>query len=203
MGLDKRISPYFLNPGPGFGGSCFPKDCQALLYIASQNNVDLQIVAATLVANELQKGLAVTKLKNLVAAYDKNPKLTLHGKTVGVLGLAYKANTDDVRSSPSINVIEMLRNEGAFIKAYDPAAMDNMRKFFPGLTYCSTPYETAAHADAIVIMTEWDEFKNLDLSKLAKIMKAKIVVDMRNVIEREDLAQRGFLFDGCCRGFKK
>ena len=187
MGLDRRIGPLFLNPGPGFGGSCFPKDCQALMYQAHAYGVDMKIVEATLQANENQKSIAFKKLSKLLQTVD--------GKTIAVLGLAFKANTDDIRYSPSIKIIQQLLENGALVNAYDPAASENMKKIFPHITYAATPYEALLGADACVVMTEWPEFKVLDLEKIAVTMKQKIVVDMRGLLDKEKLYSLGFAID--------
>lgn len=192
MGLDHRISPAFLNPGPGFGGSCFPKDSQAIVYIAQQHNLPLHTVQAALDANEIQQTKPVEKLQVLM---QKKLGETIAGKTIAVLGLAFKANTDDVRYSPAIKTIELLQKNGALVKAYDPVATENMQKIFPDLTYCHSPYEAAAQADAVIIMTDWDQIKQIDFARLKKIMKNAIIVDARNIINPEILKQIGFSCD--------
>lgn len=192
MGLDHRISPAFLNPGPGFGGSCFPKDSQAIVHIARQNGLPFHTVQAALDANVVQQGKPVEKLKALM---QRELQEDLVGKTIAILGLAFKANTDDVRYSPSIKTIELLKEEGAIIKAYDPVAMNNMSKIFPELVYCSSAYETAADADAVIIMTDWDEIKQVDFARLKKVMRNPIIVDARNIVNPETLKQLGFACD--------
>lgn len=192
MGLDHRISPAFLNPGPGFGGSCFPKDSQAIVYIAGQNNLPFHTVQAALDANLLQQGKPVEKLQILM---QREIQETLEGKTVAVLGLAFKANTDDVRYSPSITTIDLLQKAGAIVKAYDPIATENMSKIFPDLMYCSSCYHAAADADAVIIMTDWDDIKQLDFARLKKVMRSAIIVDARNVVNPEVLKQLGFACD--------
>lgn len=192
MGLDHRISPAFLNPGPGFGGSCFPKDSQAIVHIARQNNLPFYTVQAALDANKIQQEKPVEKLKSLFA---RELHEDFQGKTVAVLGLAFKANTDDVRYSPAIKTIELLQEQGVYIKAYDPIAMNNMSKVFPDITYCRSAYEAALDADAIVIMTDWDEIKQLDFSRIKKMMRHLIIVDARNIVNPETLKQLGFACD--------
>lgn len=192
MGLDPRISPYFLNPGPGFGGSCFPKDSQAIVYIAQQHNLPFHTVQAALDANTLQQTKPVEKLQALM---QKKLGKTIAGKTVAVLGLAFKANTDDVRYSPSIKTIQLLQENGARVKAYDPIAIENMRKIFPDLEYYHSPYEAAMNADAIIIMTDWDHIKQIDFVRLKKVMNTPIIVDARNIINPEILKQIGFTCD--------
>lgn len=192
MGLDHRISPAFLNPGPGFGGSCFPKDSQAMVYLAHQNNLPFYTAQAALDANIVQQSKTVEKLIKLM---HKEGDQTLAGKTIAVLGLAFKANTDDVRCSPSIATIDLLREQGVIIRAYDPIATNNMSKLFPDLTYCSSPYVAATDADAVLIMTDWDEIKQIDFARMKKVMKQAIVIDARNIISIETLKQLGFVCD--------
>ena len=198
MGLDKRIGPLFLTPGPGFGGSCFPKDCQALVYMAHEYGVDMKIVQAALVANEYQKGAASRKVMALMQeamGQGATEIVDMSGRTVAVLGLAFKANTDDVRYSPSITTISCLLEKGALVRAYDPVASSNMRKIFPQITYVNSAYDALDRADACIVMTEWAEFKALDLEKIANLMKQKIVVDMRGILDRKRLESLGFMFD--------
>lgn len=192
MGLDHRISPAFLNPGPGFGGSCFPKDSQAIIHIASKHNLPFHTVQAALDANVLQQGKPVEKLQALM---QRELQEDLVGKTVAVLGLAFKADTDDIRYSPAIRTINLLQELGAIVKAYDPIAMDNMRKVFPDLLYCSSPYQAATDADAVVIMTDWDEIKRIDFARLKKVMHYPMIVDARNVVNPETLKHLGFACD--------
>jgi UDPglucose 6-dehydrogenase len=198
MGLDHRISPAFLNPGPGFGGSCFPKDTQAIVYIASQHDLPFHTVQAALHANAVQQTKPVEKLQKLML---KELGEGLEGKTVAVLGLAFKANTDDVRYSPSIKTIELLQQEGAIVKAYDPIAIANMRRIFPDLLYCTSLYETAADADAVIIMTDWDQVKQIDFARLKSVMRNPIIVDARNIVNPEVLKQLGFACDAIGRSY--
>jgi UDPglucose 6-dehydrogenase len=192
MGLDHRISPYFLNPGPGFGGSCFPKDSQALVYIAQQEGLPFSTLQGALDANRVQQKKAVEKLSRLVNDYNNE---TLLGKTIAVLGLSFKANTDDVRYSPSISTINELLAQGAFVKVYDPIAMPNMQRIFPSITYCQTLYEAAQDADGIIIMTDWDEIKQMNLAHIKQLMNQPLLVDARNIINPEILKQLGFTCD--------
>jgi len=200
MGLDKRISPYFLNSGPGFGGSCFPKDCHALVHTAENCEVELNIVRVALEANERQKEIPVLKLRKLLVNYFNDKKQqSFVGRTIAILGLAFKANTDDIRYSPAITTIELLLEKGAHIKAYDPAAMENMRRQFPGIDYCQSMYEAVMGVDAIIIMTEWDEFKTMDLEQIGDLVKHKVIVDARNILDQQKLDALGFCVDfiGC------
>jgi UDPglucose 6-dehydrogenase len=195
MGLDSRIGPLFLNPGPGFGGACFPKDCQALVYQAQSLGQDMKIVKATLQANEYQKGLAVKKLAALMYSVEQNKgeyAKILQNKKIAVLGLAFKAGTDDVRYSPAIDTITALIEQGALVSAYDPQASENMCKLIPAVIYTSTAYEALDGADACIIMTDWPELKMLDLKQVAQLMKQKIVVDMRAILDRTELMALGF-----------
>ncbi len=192
MGLDHRISPAFLNPGPGFGGSCFPKDSQAIVHIAGKHHLPFYTVKAALDVNEKQQGKAVEKLENLMA---RELQEDLEGKTVAVLGLAFKAGTDDVRYSPSIRTIELLQELGANVVAYDPVATDNMRMIFPDIEYASSPYKAAMDVDAVIIMTDWDEIRQIDFARLKKVMHYPIIVDARNVVNPEVLKYLGFACD--------
>jgi len=198
MGLDHRISPAFLNPGPGFGGSCFPKDAQAIIYHARQHALPFHTVQAALNANAIQHAKPVEKLQALIQREEEAQKKFLSGlvgKTVAVLGLAFKAGTDDVRYSPAIATINLLQEKGAIIKAYDPIATDNMRKIFPNLLYYSSVYEAAVNADAVIILTDWDEIKQMDFARLKKIMRFPIIIDARNVVSPEILKRLGFMCD--------
>ncbi len=193
MGLDKRISPLFLKPGPGFGGSCFPKDTQALLYTASLCDMSLYTVQAALKANNVQQRIPVEKLARLF--YNVFGTADMSDKTVAVLGLAFKANTDDVRYSPAITVIKMLLERGALVQAYDPAAMSNMSILIPQVMYCKSLYEAIADVDGIIIMTEWDEFRSMDLDLVGMFVGHKILVDTRGIISSVDLGMHGFIYD--------
>jgi UDPglucose 6-dehydrogenase len=187
MGLDKRISPQFLNPGPGFGGSCFPKDSLALAHTAKEYNVPMLTVQAILDVNNFQKKVPITKLKNLI---DND----LSGKTIALLGLAFKADTDDVRSSPAITIIDALQQEGAVIQAYDPQAMPNMKMLYPQLAYYTNPYEALMGANAVIILTEWPEFITLDLARAEMLMADKILIDCRNILDQKNLIAHGFQY---------
>ena len=198
MGLDHRISPAFLNPGPGFGGSCFPKDSQAIVHIAGQHHLPFYTVRAALDANTIQQGKPVEKLQALML---RELEEDLEGKTVAIFGLAFKAGTDDVRYSPAIRTIELLQELGADIIAYDPIAANNMRMIFPDIMYCSSPYLAAKDADAVVIMTDWDEIQQIDFARLKKVMHYPIIVDARNIINPEILKQLGFACDTIGRSY--
>ena len=177
MGLDKRISPLFLTPGPGFGGSCFPKDSQTLLKIGEHYHVPLRTVKASLTANEFQKQIPFKKIQHALGN-------NLEGKTVTILGLSFKANTDDIRGSASIDLISALLKAGASVKAYDPQAMPNMQHLFPEIEYSKTMQDALTETDAVVIMTEWKEFKIL---KTKKMVTTKNIIDMRNILKENEL----------------
>jgi UDPglucose 6-dehydrogenase len=195
MGFDKRISSHFLQAGPGFGGSCFPKDSSALLHMADEHNLPFHTVHASLHANDIQKEKPVEKLLQLM-----NNDIT--GKTIAVLGLAFKAQTDDVRYSPAITAIHMLLKHGAHVRAYDPEAMKNMSVLFPDtITYCNSAYEALTHADGALIITDWDEFKTLNIAKMAELMNQRILVDARNIMNERKLESNGFIFDFIGRSY--
>lgn len=193
MGLDKRINPYFLNAGPGYGGSCFPKDTLALLYQADKLNLDLKVIQATVDANEAQHKKVTEKLTKLLG--------NISGKNITILGLAFKANTDDVRSSPAMVVIQDILARGGVVSAYDPIAMSNMQKILPGVRYCKSVEEAVTNADALVIMTEWNEFKKLNLAKVRSLMRNAILLDAKNLYEPEELCRLGFKFDSIGRPY--
>jgi UDPglucose 6-dehydrogenase len=191
MGLDGRIGPKFLHPGPGFGGSCFPKDTEALCSIAISYGYEFKTLQAVISANKRQRELMVEKIKHLLGS--------LKDKTIGVLGLAFKQNTDDIRQSPSIEIIQLLLKEGVQIRCFDPLTMENSRRILPTLTYCQDEYETAEHCDALVIATEWNQFRNLDLLKIKKLLKSPILLDLRNLYEPEKVKALGFIYEGVGR----
>ncbi len=191
MGLDGRISPKFLHPGPGYGGSCFPKDTEALYHFASTCGYKFKLLNGVISANNRQRELMVEKIKHHLG--------DLKGKTIAILGLAFKQNTNDIRKSPSIDVIQLLLKEGAQIRCFDPLAMENSRKVLPTLTYCQDEYETAQGSDALVIATEWNQFRNLDLSKIKKFLKTPILLDLRNLYEPATLKSLGFTYEGVGR----
>jgi UDPglucose 6-dehydrogenase len=193
IGTDTRIGTAFLKQGPGYGGSCFPKDTQALVCIADQYNISLDVVKAVIRANEYQKTIPVTKLKELF--FKKYGTEELKGKQIAIIGLAFKGNTDDVRYSPSITMIENLQKEGAIVLAYDPAAMDNMRQVFPEIRYTQTMYEAMIGADGIIIATEWDEFRDIDLAYVKAIVHDSILVDARNILDPKMMKQHEFVCD--------
>jgi UDPglucose 6-dehydrogenase len=175
LGLDKRISPLFLKAGIGYGGSCFPKDTKALVKISENYNCDLKIVKTTVAVNEKQRVLPV---KILRTHYKE-----LAGKTVAILGLTFKPDTDDIREAPSLYIIEKLLKNKVKIKAYDPMVTKEIKKIFPDIIYCEDMYECLVDADAMIICTEWSEFYNIDLEKVRGVMKESVIIDGRNVLD--------------------
>jgi len=184
MGLDQRIGAKFLHPGPGYGGSCLPKDTNALLKMAEDFEVELGIVDAAVKANERQKEKAVQKIREVIGP--------LKGKTVAVLGLSFKPNTDDIRDAPSLSIIRSLLDEGTNIRAYDPVAMDETKKIFGGIKYCKNAYEAIKGADALVIVTEWNQFRNLELERIKNLLKSPCFFDLRNIYDPQKLQDMGF-----------
>jgi len=185
MGLDGRIGPKFLHAGAGFGGSCFPKDTQAILKIAAEHNVELETVNAAVKANERQIGLMSEKIRNAIGN-------DLKGKSIAILGLSFKPNTDDVREAPAIYIIQDLLKCGAAIRAYDPVAMDNARAILPVVTYCDDAYDACKGADAVAIVTEWNEFRNLDMMKILDLLDKPYFFDFRNIYEPQKIKACGF-----------
>jgi UDPglucose 6-dehydrogenase len=185
MGLDHRIGAKFLHTGPGYGGSCFPKDTRALLALAEQNGAELGIVRSAVDANEKQKAHMVDKIREATGK--------VGGKTFAVLGLSFKPNTNDMREAPSIFIIEQLLREKASVRVFDPVAIDDAKKIFRDrVKYAAGVYECAKGADAVVIVTEWNEFRNLDLAKLRKALRSPFFFDLRNIYEPEKLKKLGF-----------
>ncbi len=184
MGLDKRIGKEFLKAGVGFGGSCFPKDVIAFYEISRELGYDFKILKEVLNINKKQREIFVRKIQKAL--------WIVKDKLIGILGLSFKPNTDDMREAPSIDIIKMLLKEGAKIKAYDPEAMKKARKILPDITYCSNPYEVAENADTLAIITDWAEFKELDLKKIKSLMNYPIIVDGRNIYDPEVMAKLGF-----------
>jgi UDPglucose 6-dehydrogenase len=186
MGLDGRIGGKFLHPGPGFGGSCFPKDTQALLQLAEKNSMDLRIVRSAIEVNDTQKQRMVDKIESAVG--------DLKGKTIGVLGLAFKPNTDDMREAPSLTIIDGLQKKGAKVRAYDPVAMDVAKDLLEDVDFCKSAYEVADGSDALVLLTEWNQFRMLDIKKIKSLLRSPIVVDLRNIYEPENMKKFGFTY---------
>jgi UDPglucose 6-dehydrogenase len=187
MGLDNRIGSKFLHPGPGFGGSCFPKDATALLKTAQDHGVALRIVEAVSAVNEQRKRAMARKV---VAAL----RGSVRGKTVAVLGLAFKPNTDDTRDSPAIPLITALQDLGATVRAYDPAGMEQAKPALPSVLYCASAYAAAEGAHALVIATEWEQFRALDLGQLKSVMAQPVIVDLRNIYRADEMKRAAFRY---------
>ena len=188
MGYDPRIGHQFLRPGPGWGGSCLPKDTRALVSIAEDSGYDFDLLKGVITVNEQQLERVVTKVCDAVGG-------SVTGLTVAAWGLAFKARTDDIRDSPALEVIRRLRTRGATVRAYDPA----VRSPIEGIEVCGDPYAACENADVLVVLTEWDEFRWLDLDKVAAAMKGRAIVDSRNVLDRPAVARRGFNYQGIGR----
>ncbi len=191
MGLDQRIGSKFLHPGPGFGGSCFPKDTLALIKLAEEHGEELNIVRAAVDVNIKQRERMIKKITSSMG--------DLKGKILAILGLSFKPNTNDIREAPSIYIIKELKRLGAIIKAYDPAAMNDMKALFPDIIYADDPYEASTGADAIVIVTEWNEFRNLDLERIKSITRDRYFFDLRNIYEPVKMKQLGFIYNSVGR----
>lgn len=191
VGLDKRLGRPFLYPGVGYGGSCFPKDVKALIAIARQYGYDFKLLQAVDDVNTEAKKHFVNKVKGTM----KN----LKGKKIGILGLSFKPNTDDMREAPSIYIINALQKEGAQIKAYDPIAMANAAKLLKGVAFGKDSYDVAKDADALLVLTEWNEFKLLDLGKIKRFMKSPVIFDGRNIYNPEKTKNLGFIYKGVGR----
>ncbi len=194
MGYDRRIGPHFLDAGIGWGGSCFPKDVQALEHTAAIHGCHPQLLRAVMEINRDQRRRIILKLHDALGS--------LQGATIAVWGLAFKPNTDDMRNAPSREIIHMLQSEGAQVRAYDPVAMDHARRLLPDLELTEDAYAAAHDADALVIVTEWNEFKNVDLVRLRQEMRQPIIVDGRNVYEPQRMAALGFVYRSIGRGYE-
>jgi UDPglucose 6-dehydrogenase len=186
MGLDKRIGVSFLKAGLGYGGSCFPKDLDAFVTISEKLGYDFKLLKSVRKVNEEQLGFIFKKIKDSL--------WIIKDKTIGVLGLAFKPNTDDIRNSPAIGLIKMLQDEGAVIKAYDPQAMKKSKEFLSGVTFCPDAYSAARGSDCLLIATEWDEFKELDFARIKKLLKRPMVIDGRNLYEPKQMLKLGFSY---------
>lgn len=191
MGLDKRIGDKFLNPGPGYGGSCFPKDTKALMYIGNTVGYEPKIIKAVINVNKQQPKIMMKKIESIVKDFN--------GKTIAMLGVAFKPNTDDIRESPAIPIIRALIRKKAKIKIYDPKAMENCKNIIKRVEYCYDVYSACSESDCIIIMTEWDEFRDIDFKKLNKIVKHPILIDLRNIYEPDFVKENGFLYEGVGR----
>lgn len=192
MGLDGRISNKFLHPGPGFGGSCFPKDSSSLVSFSREVGVEQRIVAASCDVNEAQRDRMVSKV-------ERNLGGDLNGKKVAVLGLSFKPNTDDVRESPAIDIIRQLQDRGAMIRAFDPQAMETAARELKEVVFAADAYDAMHSCDALVLATEWNEFRKLDFSRVKELLTEPIVIDMRNVYEPGRMRREGFVYEGVGR----
>src|SRR5687768_6058823 len=191
MGMDNRIGRKFLHPGPGYGGSCFPKDTRALTTVADQFGVETRIVDAVIEANERQRDAMIPKIEKLVG--------DISGKRIGILGLSFKPETDDMRESPAIDIIKSLVEKGARVKAYDPVAMDEARHCLPEIDYADDEYDAIRDADILVIVTEWNQFRALDMEKVKSLLRAPRIADLRNIYEPVDMKEMGFEYIGVGR----
>jgi len=191
MGMDNRIGKKFLHPGPGYGGSCFPKDTRALTTVADQYGVETLIVDSVIEANERQRKAMIPKIEKLVG--------DLKGKQIGILGLSFKPETDDMRESPATDIIKDLQKLGAKIKAFDPVAMDEAKHFLPDIEYATDEYDAIEGADALVFLTEWNQFRALDMEKVKRLLKSPKIADLRNIYEPCDMREMGFEYVGVGR----
>jgi UDPglucose 6-dehydrogenase len=186
MGLDRRISPEFLDAGVGYGGSCFPKDVKALAHMASMAGAHPQLLRAVMEINRDMRRLVLQKLRAELGSVED--------RTIGVLGLAFKPNTDDLREAPAIEIIHLLQSEGARVRAYDPAANEGARALLPGVELCGSAYEVAESADALLLLTQWSEFRRLDLQRIERSMSNPLLVDGRNLYDPAEMVRLGFAY---------
>ncbi len=193
MGMDRRIGPHFLGAGVGWGGSCFPKDVKALAHMAATHGTHPQLLRAVMEINFDQRKRVIQKLRDILGGF--------RGTTIGILGLAYKPNTDDMRGAPSIEIIHMLQHEGAQVKAYDPQAVETAKRILADVEYCETPYAVAEGADALILMTEWNEFNHLDMMRIKETMRQPILLDGRNIYDPRRMREMGFTYRGMGRGY--
>jgi UDPglucose 6-dehydrogenase len=191
MGLDSRFGKDYLNAGMGWGGSCLPKDVRGLIYIAKSRGVPLRLVSAVQRINQQQPYVVVRKLRRLLGF--------LEGKTIGILGLSFKPNSDDMREASSLALISILNEQGCLVKAYDPLAMDTAAKLMPEVTFCNDAYEVARCSDALVLVTEWKEFKELDMDTLSSLMNQPVIIDGRNLYDPDEMSDKGFTYEGIGR----
>ncbi len=194
MGYDKRIGHYFLDAGLGYGGSCFPKDVKALEHMALIHGAHPQLLRAVMEINRDQRRHAVLLLRELLGG-------SLQEKVVGLLGLSFKPNTDDMREAPSLDIAHLLAHEGAKVRGYDPVSTENARNLLPGIQLAENPYDLAEGCDALVVITEWNEFKNLDLPRIHSLMAGNVIVDGRNIYNPEWMSEQGFVYRGIGRGY--
>ncbi|HEY0460508.1 MAG TPA: UDP-glucose/GDP-mannose dehydrogenase family protein [Pyrinomonadaceae bacterium] len=191
MGMDNRIGRKFLHPGPGYGGSCFPKDTKAFTKVGDKFGVETSVVDAVIAANDRQREMMLPKIEKLVG--------DLNGKKIGVLGLSFKPETDDMRESPAADIIKEMQKRGAKICAFDPVAMDEAKHSLPDIEYATDEYDAIRDADALVIVTEWNQFRALDMAKVKSLLKAPKIADLRNIYEPKDMRDLGFEYVGVGR----
>ena len=194
-GMEPRCGDGYLGAGLGWGGSCLPKDVRGLLYMAKSHGTPVPLLRSVLKVNQRQPQVVVEKLKRLLGS--------LSGKTVGILGLSFKPDSDDMRQASSLSLIPLLQEQGCQVNAYDPVAMKAAVKLLPTVTYCADAYEVATGSDALILVTEWDEFKDLDMRRLSSLMNYPILVDGRNFYDPEEMVQAGFVYEGVGRGGSK
>ncbi len=194
MGFDKRIGPHFLDAGVGFGGSCFPKDVKALANMAQTHGMHPQLLNAVMEINAFQRRQIALKAREMLGG-------SVNGRTLAILGLAFKQNTDDTRESPALTVARSLLNQGAVVKAYDPVAMENASRDLPDIQLCQSPYDAADGSDALLVLTPWNEFKHLDMRRIHESMAQAIVIDGRNMYNPAELRKLGFAYRGVGRGY--
>jgi UDPglucose 6-dehydrogenase len=194
MGYDKRIGPHFLDAGIGYGGSCFPKDVEALAHMAAIHGCHPQLLRAVMDINRDQRRQVIHKLHSVLGTLDQ--------KVIGVLGLAFKPNTDDMREAPSVDIVHLLQNEGAQLQVYDPVAMVNADRYLDDVTMCHDAYAAAEGADALVVVTEWNEFKHLALPRIKQAMRLPFIVDGRNIYDPQEMKALGFVYRGMGRGYE-
>ena len=193
MGYDQRIGALFLDAGLGYGGSCFPKDVKALAYMAAEKGRHPQLLNAVMEINNDRRSLAVNRIKEMLG--------DTHGKTIGLLGLSFKPNTDDMRDAPSIDIAQALLASGAYVRGYDPVAMDAARPLLPDVEMYPDVYSMAEGCDALMVITEWNEFKNLDLERIRNLLNQAMILDGRNIYDPEKMAALGFQYRGLGRGY--
>ncbi len=192
LGMDRRIGPKFLHPGPGFGGSCFPKDIKSLIHLARDNNYDFKTAEAVVEVNDRQRQLVLAKARHILGSFES--------KKVALLGLSFKPDTDDIRESPALHIVAGMLAEGAQVAAYDPAAMKASREVLPNVSYCDNPYAACEGADLVMILTEWNEFRDLDFDRIRKSVQAPNIFDTRNIYDPEYLRKMGFNYVATGRG---
>jgi UDPglucose 6-dehydrogenase len=191
MGMDKRIGSKFLHPGPGYGGSCFPKDTRALATVAKQFGADSMIVDTVIEVNERQRRAMIPKIENLLGDFK--------GKKIGVLGLSFKPETDDMRESPAIDIIRDMQAKGAKVRAFDPVAMEEAEKYLPGLEFATDEYDAIEGADILIFLTEWNQFRALDLNRVKELLASPKIADLRNIYDPGTMREMGFEYTGVGR----